>query len=354
MGHKFYDVLGVSKNSSLDDIKKAYKKLAVQHHPDKGGDPEKFKEIANAYQILSDEEQRRKYDMLGDEQFEQSGNMPSHMDPSSIFEQFFGRGGFDPFGSMFGANPFGFHQAQSTNNSRKCRSVRHVIHISNKDAYFGCDKHIKITLHKKCLNCLDTCNACQGHGQISEMQRMGPFTTMMTRPCNLCQGSGQTQKSKANCTQCNGKCELVEEKKVDIHIPEGVETGNQIVAVGLGEQPQQQGNVPGDLIFEILVQPDKLFERRDLDLVHRVSITFQESILGKTIIIPHYEKELSIDTSTFGIVQPNKEYVLPDKGMVKDKKKGKLLVVFDIQYPKKILTEKDKEFFSKAFDNYTI
>ena len=352
MGYKLYDLLSVPKNASLDDIKKSYKKLAVQHHPDKGGDPEKFKEIANAYQILSDEEQRKRYDMLGDEQFEQSGNMPSHVDPSAIFEQFFGRGGFDPFASMFGGgSPFGFHQSQSR-GPRKCRNVRHVIHITNKDAYFGCDKHIKITLHKKCLNCLDSCNACQGRGEITEMQRMGPFTSMMTRACGQCQGSGQTQKSKSNCDLCNGKCEIIEEKKVDIHIPEGVETGNQILAPGLGEQPQQQGDIAGDLIFEILVQPDKIFERRGLDLVHRISVTFKESILGKTIIIPHYEKECLIDSSSLGILQPNKEYSVPEKGMIKDKQKGKLILVFDIQYPKKVLTDKDKELFLKAFENY--
>lgn len=352
MGYKLYDLLSVPKNASMDDIKKAYKKLAVQHHPDKGGDPEKFKEIANAYQILSDEEQRKRYDMLGDEQFEQSGNMPTHVDPSAIFEQFFGRGGFDPFGSMFGGgSPFGFHQQQSR-GPRKCRNVRHVIHITNKDAYFGCEKHIKLTLQKKCLSCVDTCNACQGRGEITEMQRMGPFTSMMTRACGQCQGSGQTPKAKQTCTNCKGACETREEKIIDLNIPQGVETGNQILGSGLGEQPQQAGDIAGDLIFEILVQPDKAFERRGLDLVHRIGIDFKDSILGKSIIIPHYDGPYELNTSKFGILQPNKEYSISDKGMMKDKQKGKLIVIFDINYPKKVLTDKDKELFSNAFNSY--
>lgn len=352
MGYKLYDLLGISKSSSIDDIKKAYKKLAVQHHPDKGGDPEKFKEIANAYQILSDEEQRKRYDMLGDEQFEKSGNMQTNVDPSAIFEQFFGRGGFDPFAHMFGGSPFGFQQQSSRGGPRKCRNVRHVIHISNKDAYFGCDKHIKITLQKKCLNCLESCNACQGRGEITEMQRMGPFTSMMTRPCGQCQGSGQTPKAKQNCITCKGTCEIREEKIIDMTIPKGVETGNQILVSGFGEQAQQPGDIPGDLIFEILVQPDKAFERRGLDLVHRITIDFKESIIGKMVMIPHYEGEYELNTSNFGILQPNKEYSIPDKGMQKDKQKGKLILVFDINYPKKILSEQNKTYFREAFKNY--
>jgi DnaJ homolog subfamily A member 2 len=349
MGHKLYDVLGVARDCSADDLKKAYKKLAIQHHPDKGGDPEKFKEISNAYQILSDDEQRSRYDQLGDERFDQSGNMSS-VDPSVIFEQFFGRGGgFDPFSHLFGGgNPFGHHQQ----GSRKCRTVQHCIQISNREAYFGSEKHIKLTLHKKCLKCLDTCPTCQGRGQISEMQRMGPFTSMMSRPCHTCRGSGNIPKGKASCQECKGKGEFEEEKRIDIKIPMGVETGHQINIAGCGEQPQQQGDIAGDLIFEILVQLDSNFERKGLDLIYKTSISFKESVLGKVIQIPHYEELIHCNLSEYGIIQPGKEYIIPDKGMKTDTRKGKLIVILNINYPTKKLNESQKELFHKAFLNY--
>ena len=120
----------------------------------------------------------------------------------------------------------------------------------------------------------------------------------------------------------------------------------------MGEQPQKPGDIPGDLIFEILVQPDKAFERRGLDLVHRIGIDFKDSIIGKTIMIPHYDGSYELNTSKFGILQPNKEYTIPEKGMKKDKQKGNLIVIFDINYPKKLLTEQDKVCFREAFKNY--
>lgn len=352
MGHKLYDVLGISQNCSSDDIKKAYKKLAVQHHPDKGGDPDKFKEIANAYQILSDDEQRQKYDQLGDDLFNQTNGGGGGVDPSVIFEQFFGRGGgFDPFSHLFGGgHPFMGGGGQQ--GPRRCRNIQHAIQITNKDAYFGCEKHIKLTLHKKCLKCLESCNTCQGRGQISEMQRMGPFTSMMTRPCHVCKGTGNIPKGKASCNECKGKGEYGEEKRIDIKIPRGVETGHQVTITGCGEQAQQPGDITGDLILEVLVQLDQQFERRGLDLVHKCQINFKESILGKTIQIPHYEEPIQINLSDFGIIQPGKEYIIPNKGMVTDNSKGKLIIICQITYPTKVLNDNQKELFKQAFNHY--
>jgi DnaJ homolog subfamily A member 2 len=345
MTHKLYDLLELPMGASLDDIKKSYRKLAIKYHPDKGGDPEKFKEISNAYQILSDEEKRRRYDQMGDDGFQDMEMGGGGMDPSSLFEHLFGGGrggfGFDPFGGMFGGG--------GPPRPRKCRSLQHAIQISNKDAYFGCEKHIKITLHKKCMSCLDTCHACQGRGQITEMQRMGPFTNMSTRPCNTCKGTGQVNKNKSGCGECGGRGETHEEKRLDLKIPRGVETGHAIKFERFGEQPQQPNDIPGDLIFEILVQADPVLERRGLDLVYRPSVTFLESMVGKKISVPHYDGPIDIDLGTFGVLQPNKEYVLPDKGMVTDSQKGKLIFIVTIQYPKNGLTEAQKEALRGVF-----
>ena len=333
MTHKYYDLLGVSKDCSKEDLKRAYKKMAIQHHPDKGGDSEKFKEISQAYQVLNDDAQRAKYDQLGDEGFENGGMNAPSFDPHSIFEQFFGGGGgFNPF---FGGDLFEQMHRRQGNQRRKCRSVQHVFQLSNKEAYFGGHKTLKISIQKKCFKCSQECMNCQGKGMVNSMQRMGPFTTMATHPCHQCQGSGKVNKSNKDCSTCQGKCDYKEEKVIELHIPKGVEMGHQIKFEHLGEQPQSEGDVAGDLIFEIFVQPDPNFERQDLNLIYKTKITFKESILGKTITIPHYEKDILLDISEFGVIQPNFNYIVPNMGMKTDSKKGDLMVRFTIDYPTK-------------------
>lgn len=345
MGHKLYDVLGVPKNCSGEDLKKAYKKLAIQHHPDKGGDPDKFKEISHAYQILSNDDQRRRYDQLGDENFDRGG-MPS-MDPSSIFEQFFGGGGMPPF---FGG-PFGgmFHRNEPAHKT--CRNLNHVISINLREAYSGSEKHIKITLHKRCFKCLDTCHACQGKGQINELHRMGPFTNIMTRACSTCKGSGQIAKNNNSCTECNGCGEIKTEQRLDVQIPAGVETGWQKVFTGYGEQPQTPNDTPGNLVLEIMVQPDPFFERRGSDLVYKHRMTLADSICGKIIDIQLFDETIHVNTREWGIVQPGKEYSIPEKGMPNQhKKRGNLIILFSIDYPSRVLTDEQVDLVRRAFN----
>lgn len=342
MGHKFYDILGISNNSSKDEIKKAYKKMAIQHHPDKGGDPEKFKEIARAYEVLNDDDKKRKYDQLGDEGFEQMSDMGmnhGNVDPNSIFEQFFGGGGngFNPF---FGGDPF-MRQRQE-NVRRRARNVQHVIQITNHDAYFGVNKVLKISIQKKCFKCLKICDNCQGKGQVNSMQRMGPFTTMVTQPCHMCQATGKVCNNNTSCGGCKGKGDYTEEKIIELKIPVGVEMGHNVVFNGFGEQPQSENDIPGDLIFEIFVQPDPNFERNGLDLIYKSTITFQEAILGKVIKIPHYEEEIEIELTNYGIIQPNKSYTLQQKGMKTSHKRGNLIIKFNITYPSQVLSEELK------------
>ena len=335
MGHKFYELLGVSQGCSPEELKKAYRKLAVQHHPDKGGDPEKFKEISHAYQILSDEEQRRRYDQLGDEGFAAGGGgMPPGMDPMNIFEHLFGGGG-GPFGfgggGPFGGGPFGFGGGGRA-GPKTCRHIQHAISIPMREAYFGCEKHIKITLHKKCFKCFETCSKCQGQGQITEMQRMGPFTNISTRACSHCSGSGLMSKAKSSCGDCGGSGEIKEEKRMDVTIPAGVESGWQKVFSGLGEQPQAPGDQPGNLIFEVIVQADPNFERRGNDYIHRVKISLVDSICGKVLGVPMFDGMLTVQTRDWGVVQPGKEYRI---------KGSKVVVVFTVEYPEKKLSEEE-------------
>jgi DnaJ-class molecular chaperone len=321
MPHSLYEVLGLSKNASVEDIKKSYKRLAIIHHPDKGGDIDKFKEIGNAYGVLSDPAKRQTYDQLGDEHYEKGAGAGSPFDTSQMFEQFFGK---NPF-----MNGHAFHQQHMR---RKCRNVQHVIQISNRDAYFGSQKNLKVTINKRCTSCIDMCGACQGQGQINELQRMGPFTTMNSRTCDRCRGSGQAAKGRAACATCKGKCDYSEEKLIELDIPMGVETGKQFVFASLGEQAQLPNDIPGDLIFEILISLDPTLQRRGLDLIYKCPITFVESIVGKTIVVPLYEGGYSVDIGIFGIIQPGKEYTIAEKGMRTAKNRGNLIIIFQIAY----------------------
>jgi molecular chaperone DnaJ len=171
------------------------------------------------------------------------------------------------------------------------------------------------------------------------MQRMGPFTTMVTQPCHLCQGCGKISSNNSSCSCCKGKGDFTEEKIIELKIPMGVEMGHNIVFNGLGEQPQLENDIPGDLIFEVFVQPDPSFERSGLDLIYKSSLTFQESILGKKISIPHYDETFDIDIGEYGIIQTNKSYIIQNKGMKTTHKKGNLILKFNITYPSTVLSQ---------------
>lgn len=342
MTHKLYEVLGVSQKCSSEDIKKAYKKMAIIHHPDKGGDVDKFKEIGNAYSVLSDNQKRNAYDQLGDENYarhESGGGGGSPFDANNIFEQFFGGNG----------HPF-FNMEQPR---RKCRDVQHVIQISNKEAYFGTRKNLKITINKKCMDCIDLCVKCQGQGQINELQRMGPFTTMNSRTCDRCRGMGQCVKGKDTCLKCNGRGDYSDEKLIELNIPMGAETGTRIVFEGYGEQPQVPNTQPGDLIFEILVALDTTFERSGINLVYKPTISFVQSIVGTTITVPLYDEQYVFDTAaTFGVIVPNKDYVIKHKGMKRDKEIGALILRFTIVYPSSPLSDECKNELKRVFEKH--
>lgn len=323
MTHKLYELLGVPQSSSKDDIKKAYKKLAVQMHPDKGGDPEKFKEISHAYSVLSDDEKRRQYDQLGDDGFE--NGVPQHMDPNDIFAQFFGNMGGFPFGFNVDVGP-----------QKKSNHV-HELNISLEDAFKGMHKVVKVNMTKMCKGCKEMCHMCQGKGHVMDMRRMGFLTQMMQRPCDACKTSGYIAKGKTSCSDCKGTGALKEEHKLEINIPAGVDTGHHVAFKGLGEQANSPHEVPGDLIFRIHVQQHHAFRRQGADLIYTTKITLVESICGKDITIPHFAGDIHMNISEFGVIQPNKPYIVKGKGMPN----GNLLILFEITYPSKKLSREE-------------
>jgi DnaJ-class molecular chaperone len=334
MTHKYYDVLGVQKGCSKDDIRRAYKKLAVQMHPDKGGDPEKFKELANAYDVLSDDNKRNQYDQLGDTMFHESGGgaghpggFPGGIDPQSIFEQFFGGGGG------------GFHFHRGPPMQVKKNDHNHEIGISLSDAYHGVQKTVKVCISKMCRACRETCNACQGKGSVMDMRRMGFLTQMMERPCDACDMTGFTVKPKQGCGECSGHGHTKTDNRIELQIPPGVQHGHTMVIPGLGDQALRDNEISGDLVFHIHVQKDPVFVRQGNNLVMNIPVSFVETMVGKEVNVPHFAGSFTVHTADFGVVQPDHVYKVQGKGMPN----GDLHMVFKVAYPSKKLSQEERD-----------
>jgi len=331
--HKFYERLGVESGASKDEIKRQYKKLAVTHHPDKGGDPEEFKALSEAYAVLSDDEQRARYDAIGDAGWAAGGGQAQAQahpfDPSSIFA--------DLFGGMGGMH---MHPNSRQTRPTKCRDHRHVLSISLQDAYNGAQKTLKVSVPKTCAKCREQCYACQGVGHVTHVQRNGFFTQMMSRACDACSGSGMTTSAKKNCNSCSGKGAWSEENKIEINLPPGVSTGFTQVFPGLGEQPKRDNQVAGDLHLEVLVVSDRDFERDGDNLLRTVPISWADSILGAHVSFQMPDiATFTLDTAKeIGIVHPGEVYRVAGKGMPipmhKARGRGDLLITFKVSYPK--------------------
>lgn len=301
-----YEVLGVSKTGSDAEIKKAYYKLAREHHPDKGGDAEKFKQIQGAYEILSDPEKRQNFDQFG---------TPDGPPPNP----FGGGGGFPPdiFAHMFGG-AFGGPRGPVKRADR-----HHDIKITLEDAYRGLTKHLSITITKPCLKCVKNCQHCQGRGTVHV--QMGPMA--FQQPCPVCQGQGG---GRVGCVECNHKGKKNEKLNLELKIPKGVTNEHVLVAHGLGDQPDKTNEEPGDLHFHIKIADHPDFMRQRNDLIWSTKISFEDSVNGTKLTIPHFDGPISVDTAEWGVLDPREDYVIPNKGF----EDGKLRVSFNIVYPK--------------------
>lgn len=309
----YYEKLGVDKNASIDDIKKAYKKLAMKHHPDRGGDAEKFKEIGQAYEVLIDEERRARYDHFGTDDPQQQGP-PQGPDISHIFQQMFaGGGGFPGMG--------GGPQRQMDRH--------HTIDLTLEQVYTGTDKTIRVPVVKHCNSCASQCPRCQGKGMVVQ-EMLGMMGNMFARPCDECQTAGVVRKG---CPGCNHKKTQVDTVMINLHIDKGIHSGMQQKIQGLGEQARSQRERTGDLIITFNVKPHPKFERRGDDLRYVMTVTFQESVNGLDVIVPHFGGPVQFNTlKEFGILDPRRDYVIEGKGLTEQ---ARLLVNFDVQYPRR-------------------
>ena len=214
---KLYSTLGLDRGASNDDIKRAYKKMAFEFHPDKNkGNPEaeaKFKDISHAYNVLSDENEKRKYDQLGDNHYNNGGGNdgppPGFRHPHhDIFESFFRGGGASPFGF----EEFGFG-GRPNNERRKCASVEKTINMTLAEVYEGINKQMTINVKKFCINCNQKCGRCDGKGQLNQVRSMGIFTQVFQGPCENCSGTGVIIEGKPSCKECKGAGSFMKDRK---------------------------------------------------------------------------------------------------------------------------------------------
>jgi molecular chaperone DnaJ len=300
----YYNTLGVDKNASDDEIKKAYRKLAHKYHPDKaGGDEARFKEVNEAYQVLSDKEKRSQYDQYG-QTFEQAqsqggfGGFEGFRDFSSFADGFdfnFGgsRGGQfsgfeDIFGDIFQQAGFG----RSTRRSRVNRGedIQVDVEINFSEMAHGAEKEVELYKRVKCSRCDGegvepgskkvTCPTCQGEGQIKTSRRTILGTFQQVSECPECHGDGKVPEKK--CKKCGGDGRVREYEKAKIKIPAGIRDGQTIRLDGLGESGER-GGAPGDLYVNVHVASDKRFERRDDDIHSEADISFSQAALGDKI-----------------------------------------------------------------------
>jgi molecular chaperone DnaJ len=283
----YYEILGVDRNATSAELKKAYRKLAVKYHPDKNqGDKEfeeKFKEINEAYEILSDEEKRAAYDRFGHEGVSQGAGAGFNSGFGDIFSDF--------FGDMFGS------KQNKRTRQRRGDDLRYELKIKFEEAIFGATKEIKFRRYEKCESCDGTgakkgtkpviCPVCKGTGEIRQQQ--GFFT--ITRTCYKCSGEGEIIENP--CPTCSGRGRVIKEKKLEIKIPAGIDNGNRLRVSGEGASGIY-GGPPGDLYVDIAVEPHHLFKRKNEDIYITVPINFPQAAIGCEIEVPTLEGKANL------------------------------------------------------------
>lgn len=357
MAKDYYDILGISKSSSADDIKKAFRKKAHEFHPDKGnGNTEKFKEVNEAYQVLSDSQKRQQYDQYG-QTFDQAArngggfNYQGQGNPFGGFDfnQGFGQGGVefdlgDIFGDIFGG--------QAQRQSRRSRGIdlEMGLSISFEEAVFGVEKQITLDKKDTCKTCggngaapgakVITCPKCHGQGQIRTTRRTIFGNIASAEACDHCEGTGKIPE--VPCKTCGGSGSLRQEKTISVKIPAGIDNGQRIRVQGEGEAGYR-GSEPGDLYLVLRVSASKEFVRDSFNLLKEIPVSFTQATLGAKLMVKTLDGdiELKIPAGTqSGTVLKVKGKGVPHVN--NPSHRGDLLITVRVVTPKK-LSKKEKE-----------
>ena len=345
----YYDVIGVRREASEQEIKSAYRKLALEHHPDRNPGnqeaEERFKEAAEAYSVLGDPEKRGRYDRFG------HAGVGGAAGP--------GAGGFDPgvfsdfsdiLGDLFGfGDMFGGSGRRGNRSANRGSDLRYDLELSFEEAAFGKKTRIKVPRHEACSECdgagvpkgsgPTTCATCDGYGQVRYQQ--GFFS--ITRTCAQCQGSGQVIKDP--CKKCHGEGRVVKEKTLELKIPAGVDSGSRLRVAGEGDAGHR-GGPQGDLYVLINVAEHEFFERREDDLFCHIPISFSQAALGTEISVPTLDGEeaLKIPSGT----QPDSVFRIRGAGIARTNGRGRgdLYVNINVRVPTK-LTRDQRDIVSR-------
>jgi molecular chaperone DnaJ len=344
----YYEVLGLSRNSSQEEIRSSFRRLARQYHPDVNAAPdaeERFKEINEAYAVLSDEQKKAAYDRFGHAGLNGMGGMPdfSSMDFSQLFEELFG----------FGFGMGGGRTRRRANAPRRGHDLQYPLTLEFEEAVFGAEKEVRFTRDEKCSRCEGSgaepgssrtrCTTCNGHGEVRASRQTIFGNMVQVTTCPNCQGSGTVVENP--CKQCGGRG--LERKNVTktASVPPGVDNGTQIRLQGEG-QPGINGGPTGDLYLAIKVKPHKYFRRRNDDILLDLDINLAQATLGADVEVPTVDGPaiLSIPKG----VQPGKVLRMREKGVphLRGRGRGDQLVMLNVEVPTRLSGEQ-RELFEK-------
>jgi len=343
----YYEILGVPRTASTEDLKGAFRRLARQYHPDvnKASDSEeRFKEINEAYAVLSDDDKRAAYDRFGHAGVRNAGGVPDF----SVDFDF-----ADIFGDLFGFGGFGRSSSRSRNAPRRGADLQYRLDLTFEEAVFGIEKEIEVTRDETCSTCKGSgakpgtsptrCSNCNGAGEVRQVRQTILGSMVQVTTCPTCRGAGEI--IAAPCPTCQGRGLERKSRRKVVNIPAGVDTGTQIRLAGEG-QPGENGGPNGHLYIAVQVKPHKFFRRRDYDILLDLNVNIAQATLGADVDVPTVDGsiKLKIPAGT----QPGKILNLKGKGVPKLRSNGRgdQLVVINLEVPTHLSAEQ-RQLFEK-------